>query len=186
MYICNGELKGRKILTPADQRLVESKVREVLYNKLGDKVSGKRVLDLYAGSGAVGIEMLSWGAESCTFCDKSKKSFEIIKKNIEICDISAKSKLYLKDSVKLIYYLKQEQQHFDVVFIDPPYNIGLVTKSLQALSTYDIVCDIGFIVVTAAKTEQIELSGLDGYDVVFDRVYGYPRVLVLQKVLKSV
>ena len=179
MYICNGRFKGRKLLTPPSQRLAEAKVREVLYNKLSEKIQGARVLDLFGGCGALGIEAISWGASFCVFGDKCKKSYEIIKKNIENSQINEETALYLKDAFKLLNDLKNKNEHFDVIFLDPPYNKGLLTKSLHAIKTYDIVCHTSVIVVLGAKTEDIDLNG---YKTIFDRTYGYPRVLILQKV----
>lgn len=179
MYITNGTLKRRKLFTPKAQRLVESKVREALYSIFHDQVENKCVLDLFGGAGTVGIEVLSWGAKHCVFCDKDKRSFEIIKKNVDNLGLTEQSELHLKDGIKFIHYMHSKERSFDVVFLDPPYHKGLLTKSLHALKTYDIVCDTGFIVVLGAKDEEVDLKG---YRTVFDRTYGYPRILILQKV----
>jgi len=178
MFISNGTLQRRKIKTFPGQKLAESKVREVLYNVLGQQVAGTDVLDLFGGSGAVGFEALSWGAGSCTFCEKDKKTAALIKENAVSLGVSAQITVEATDAFSLVPRLASQNRRFSCVFLDPPYNLGMVTKILHCLSAYDIVTPIGLTVLLCSAKEEVDTTG---YETVFDRTYGYPRIVILKK-----
>jgi 16S rRNA (guanine(966)-N(2))-methyltransferase RsmD len=178
MFISNGYLQRRKLKTFPGQKLAESKVREVLYNVLGQKVSGADVLDLFGGSGAVGFEALSWGAASATFCEKDKKVAALIKENAASLDVSAQVTVNVGDAFVMIPRFLHENRRFSYIFVDPPYNLGMVTKTLQCIKSHDIVTPTGSVVLLCSAKEEVDMTG---YETVFDRVYGYPRIVILRK-----
>jgi len=185
--ITGGFLKGRNIYCPPSSALeirpLRTRIRKALFDILGDDLSGLRVLDLFAGTGALGIEALSRGAEFVLFADASKKSIELIKKNLERFSLLDKAMILqitlpqgLKKIKERTFLLgkgeesKKETFQYDLVFITPPYRIGLGLKTLENLPT-EILNPKALIVVE-------EESGVDLPDEVAQfeledkRVYG--------------
>src|SRR3989338_4481511 len=138
MRILSGELKGRKIFTPEGIRPVSERVRKSCFDILGSEVQGKKVLDLFSGSGSLGFEALSRGAGSCVFIDSNQKVLLAVRKNISALCLEAKAQSYLKDSFRAVKDFFTAKASFDLIFLDPPYHRGMLTKSLQQLSEYDI------------------------------------------------
>lgn len=129
MRIITGSARGRKLysLEGNDVRPTTDRVKESLFNILQFAVEGRAFLDLFAGSGQIGLEAISRGAESCVFVDASKKSAAVIEKNIEATGFSEKSKLINADST---VYIKHTAEKFDIAFLDPPYRMGLIAETL--------------------------------------------------------
>ena len=145
MKITGGFLKGRSLYCPSKSafeiRPLRTRIRKALFDILGDDLSGIKVLDLFAGTGALGIEALSRGAEFIVFVDASPKSVELIKKNLERFNLLDKA-LILKLSLphglnklkfKQIQCIKHLEWSFDLVFITPPYRSGLSLMTLENL-----------------------------------------------------
>jgi 16S rRNA (guanine966-N2)-methyltransferase len=152
LKITGGFLKGRNLCCPPASALeirpLRTRIRKALFDILGDDLSGLRVLDLFSGTGALGIEALSRGAEFVLFVDSNKKSIELIKKNLERFNLLDKAMILqialpqgLKKIKERIFFLKKgedqqkESLHFDLVFITPPYRTGLSLKTLENLPT---------------------------------------------------
>jgi len=173
MKITAGELKSRKIFTLKHLRLVESRIKEVLSNLLSDEVKGGNVLDLFAGAGSLGIEALSWGAGKAWFVDRDKRSVNLVRKNLSGLRLSSKAEVYFKDAFSAVEYLQRIGKKFSLIFLDPPYNQGLLTKSLKTLSAYDILEPFGFIVSLGFYKEESEGGS---FPCIFDRKYGDRRV----------
>lgn len=146
MRIIAGTAKGRKITVPKGPtvRPTTDRVREALFSHLGHRVAGARVLDLFAGSGALGLEALSRGASSAVFLEKSKKTALNLFKNIETLGFSAESTVKLKDSIS---FLRGESESvYDLIFLDPPYDSDLLAKSMELINKTRILDDSGIIV----------------------------------------
>ncbi|MBN2120371.1 MAG: 16S rRNA (guanine(966)-N(2))-methyltransferase RsmD [Candidatus Omnitrophica bacterium] len=169
MYIVAGNLKSRKIQTLKSARAVEARIRKVLYNVFREHIQGGSVLDLFAGSGALGIEALSWGAEEAVFVDIKRSCVNIVRKNLSSLGLLGFSKIYLKDSLFACQIFHQKQKKFDLIFLDPPYHKGLLTKSLKTIGAYDIVEPSGFIVILGFRKESVEDGGFFCH---FERFYG--------------
>lgn len=122
MRITGGMHKGRKIKSPssATTRPTQEKVRESIFNMLQFDIPGSDFLDLFAGSGAIGIEALSRGANSVSFVEKDRKAADVLKSNLKALELDAK--VYVADVKKLLPKLPA----FDIVFLDPPYGIKLI------------------------------------------------------------
>lgn len=129
MRIITGEARGKKLLSPEGEavRPTPDRVKEALFNILQFQIEGRRFLDLFAGSGQIGLEAVSRGAECAVFVDASKKSVNMIEKNIEATGFAERARVYHADSVM---FIKHVPQKFDVIFIDPPYKSGLIEKVL--------------------------------------------------------
>lgn len=120
-----------------------------MFNCLREEyILGKKVLDLYAGTGNLGIEALSRGAKEVVFVDKNPWACQLIIENIERCGFKDNSKVYRKDGLTAIKHLSKKGQSFDLIFLDPPYDaLNLLEKTLFYLSSFPLLCPKGRIVV---------------------------------------
>ena len=135
MRIISGEHKGRKLFSIRGMvtRPTADRVREALFNILGPKLFCAQVLDLYAGTGALGIEALSRGATHATLIDQSAQALTILRKNIALCNLTESSRVIQWDITKNLNCLKPYPHTFDLVFLDPPYHKKIVSQSLAHL-----------------------------------------------------
>ena len=138
---------------PKGIRPTQDKVRKALFDILGD-VDGLSFLELFAGSGAIGLEALSRGIRDLTLVEYNRECLLAIKKNIESLQAKACS-LYPKEAGEAIKALHKDKRKFDLVFLDPPYYQGLAKKTLQTLSSYDILAPNGFIIVEHFKKDSL-------------------------------
>jgi len=124
MRITGGTSRGRKLKVPAGSRVrpTSDKVKQALFNILGQKVEGVHFLDLFAGIGGIGIEALSRGAGKVVFVDDSRDSLRVIKKNVEQTGFAERAQIVAS---KAEAFLKKTSEQFDIVFLDPPYSLAL-------------------------------------------------------------
>jgi len=158
MKIIAGEYKGRHIDMPrgADIRPTSDKVREALFNIMMDKVAGSCVLDLFAGSGAFGIEALSRGAGHAVFVDLQKKCADCVRANLRGLAISKeKYDIYCNDAFKALKKLSDTKIRFNIVFLDPPYHEGLLKKSLIYLCNHDILYPSSLVICEHFKKDEM-------------------------------
>ena len=122
MRITGGTSKGRNLKVPAGSKVrpTSDKVKQALFNILGEKVNKSSFLDLFAGAGGIGIEALSRGAERVVFVDDARDSLHVIKKNMELIGFSKRAEIV---GAKAEKYLKKVSEQFDIVFLDPPYTL---------------------------------------------------------------
>jgi len=154
MKIIAGEYKGRIIEMPCGIRPTSDKVRKSLFEILKNRIKGAIFLDLYCGSGAIGIEALSRGAEKAVFVDNSRNCIFVLKRNLDKTGILQSSyDIYNKDCINGTGMLQKPGCFFDIVFIDPPYNTGLAKNTLIELSGYDILTPNALIVAEVFKKE---------------------------------
>ena len=145
MRVITGSARGCRLRTLEgnDVRPTTEKVKEAMFSAIQFDVEGRRVLDLFAGSGQLGIEALSRGAESAVFIDSSKKSIEVVKQNLAAARLEDKAKVMQTDFAA---YLAMTPDRYDIVFMDPPYATGQLSSALQSvarvMSNYAIaVCE---------------------------------------------
>ena len=136
MRIIAGKYKGRKLKGPRGRefRPTSDRVKEAIFNILQGSVAGKDVLDLYAGSGSLGLEALSRGAGSCVFVEINKFHARILKNNIQNIAPEDKIRVYICPVEQAIKRLKNDNLYFDLVFLDPPYQEEILHKTLFLLS----------------------------------------------------
>lgn len=157
--IVGGTLRGRMLKTTSGDktRPSSSKVREAIFNIIQDKMQATIWLDLFAGTGAVGIEAISRGADKVTFVEKDYNAFKNIKENLNALNISEKASLSKNEAVK---FLSECKDSFDFIFIDPPYLSDLYEKVFKVLNSKpSLLKDEGFIIVEHAS--KITLSELN-------------------------
>ncbi len=133
MRVITGSARGRRLISPEgfDVRPTTDKVKESLFNIIQFDLPSAAVLDLFAGSGQLGIEALSRGAERAVFVDSSRKSLDVVKSNIDLCRFSSCAVTVLSDAFT---FLKTTKEKFDIVLLDPPYNKKLCDAALELLS----------------------------------------------------
>ena len=149
MRVITGSARGRKLKTPEtyDIRPTTDNVKEALFNILQFDVEGRRVLDLFAGTGQLGIEALSRGAKSAVFVDADREALRIVRENLKACDLSGE--LRQQDALS---FLRQGGK-FDLIFVDPPYDAGLYAPVLETIKSVDNLSE-GGIIVCEARREQ--------------------------------
>ncbi len=155
MRIIAGTNRGRNLISPIGlgTRPTADRVREAVFSSIGSRVFTARILDLFAGTGAMSLEALSRGALSAVLIEKDKSAAEIIKKNIALCK-AQDARLIVADCFSVIPSLKGQ---FDLVFIDPPYNRGLLSKALIALLNTDCLSEDALIVAETSSSEPEEI-----------------------------
>ena len=180
LRIIGGHLKRRKLETLAgiDTRPTTDRLRESIFNIMAPFVRDANVLDLYAGSGAMGIEALSRGANYCTFIEKSKRAIKIIKKNIETCGLKNLTKVVVWDISKNLNCMEPIQQKFNLVFMDPPYNQGLICPALFHLEQSHKLESHTSIVIEHSSSEKIP-DDISGFKIIDQRNYGKTVVSIL-------
>ena len=142
MRVITGTARGRRLAQPTnmDIRPSTDQVKEAIFNIIQFDVEGRRVLDLFAGSGQLGIEAMSRGAASCVFVDSSREALKLVRENLRRCDFTAP--VLQCDGVD---YLRRREQ-FDLIFLDPPYGKGLEGKAIEGIKEFDNLSKGGIIV----------------------------------------
>ena len=180
MKIIAGKFKGRNVIVPRGVRPVSLRVKKSCFDILREVIPDQKVLDLFAGSGSLGIEALSWGAQECTFIDSKRVCANNIKKNIAPLNIDSQVKIYNKDALDAIRDFHTYKESFDIVFLDPPYYKDMLIKTLQALEEYDILCPVGYIVgFCYFKDKFIQKSSK--FSLIVEKKYGQTLVLIYRK-----
>jgi 16S rRNA (guanine966-N2)-methyltransferase len=175
MRITGGTLRSRLIEAPKEGvRPTSDKVRQAIFNMLNARgaVVDAIVLDAFSGSGALGLEALSQGAEFCTFWDKSPESIRYTRGNIQNLGMEEQS-LYKSQNATTIGPKPEFHKKFTLVFLDPPYRMGLITLAIEALHKGGWIDDECLFVLEMAVDENPEVPGLD---VVQDKSYGDTKV----------
>ena len=163
----SGKLKGKKLFTlkGLDLRPTSDRVREAIFDILQDRLRGQRVLDLFAGTGALGIEALSRGAQRAVFVEGSPRSRMVLVKNVEACQLEEQSEVVGREVQEGIKILERRGDSFDLIFLDPPYRKGLARRTLQLLSQASIVPPDSLIIAEHAPEEELEpLPSLERID----------------------
>ena len=170
MRVVAGEFKGRRLVAPRGRRTrpTADRVREALFSMLGD-VSGARVLDLYAGSGALGIEALSRGAESAVFVERDRAALAALERNLEAT--GAPGEVRRQDVAR---FLERQEGTFDLVFCDPPYDGAPAIAATLAAALPEILDEDARIVTESDKRNPLVLP----LPLVVERSYGDTRIAI--------
>ena len=154
MRIIAGKMKGRKLLTPIndDVRPTADMVKEAICSMIDGYLEGAVIVDLFAGSGNIGLEALSRGAKVCYFGDYSAESIKLIKSNIEICKAEDQSRVIAGNYEKVITKIPEK---VDIIFLDPPYESGYIVPSLKRIHDFDLLKENGVIVCEHGASEAL-------------------------------
>ncbi len=159
--ISGGALRGRKIRIPQGIRPTQGIVKRSVFDRLGSLVHGSRFLELFAGSGAVGIEALSRGAREVWFVEKSGKGVRTLRANLKDLGLEPRATVIHGDALKVAASLVQQGKVFDLIFADPPYHFDRYTDLLK-LCRHLLVPNEGILILETRKTTEIaEVSGLE-------------------------
>lgn len=177
MRVITGTARGRRLVTPEgeDVRPTTDKVKEGLFNIIQFDIPGANVLDLFAGSGQLGIEALSRGAKHCSFVDASKRSLDVVRENLKACGFEKASSTFLGDAVS---YALLSKDVFDIVFLDPPYRKGLIDKVLPSLS--EKVSDTGIIICETSIEEALPCTA-GSFSLFREYKYGKIKITTYRK-----
>lgn len=172
MRVITGTLRGKCLIAPEgkDVRPTPDRVKEGIFSAIQFDIEGRRILDLFSGSGQLGLEALSRGAKSCVFVDSAKESVKIIKANIQTCGLEEKTKVFQLDYAS---YCAMSRETFDYVFLDPPYLAGLLKPAIKAV--LPLMSDYGTII--CEHPPEIELDFQVG-DFYIHKNYRYGKVLI--------
>jgi len=167
MRVITGTARGRRLREPQgmDIRPTTDKVKESIFNIIQFDIEGRRILDLFAGTGQLGIEAASRGAASVTFVDNSKVAVKLVRENLEHCGI--KAQVHQMDALGFL----ASGNKFDLIFVDPPYHSDIYDKVLQSIIEFDILPE-GGIIVCESRPEKI-LPELNGFR---RKEYNYGKV----------
>ncbi|MCP3942120.1 MAG: 16S rRNA (guanine(966)-N(2))-methyltransferase RsmD [Desulfobacteraceae bacterium] len=167
MRIISGNLRGRKLiqLQGNDIRPTSDRVREAVFNILGPKVQDANVLDMFAGTGALGLESLSRGAKNAVFLDAAIESCTIIQKNINLCKMLHNTSIIHHDIIALPLPQTLNTKPFDLIFMDPPYEKGHIETTLNKAGFMDLLAPDGIIITEQSFKESLgnTFNGLDIY-----------------------
>ncbi len=144
MRVISGSARGLKLLAPEglDTRPTTDRVKESIFNILQPYIPCTNALDLFSGSGAMGIEALSRGCKGCVFVENNRNALEIIHKNLEKSRLSSSSVVIFGDAFD---YLKGCSEKFDLIFLDPPYNKGLLSAAMDIIYENGLLTDNGIV-----------------------------------------
>jgi 16S rRNA (guanine966-N2)-methyltransferase len=185
--ITAGRLRGRGLVPPTDNsvRPTSDKVRQAIFNILTHNdfggsfaLEGARVADLFAGTGALGLEAISRGAQFCLFVDDSAESRALIRTSVEAFALTGASKIWRRDATDLGPMSPGSGGPFDLVFLDPPYRRNLVAPALASLAKGGWLAP-GALVVAETAEDEIAPS-TDGFALLDTRIYGDTRVMFLR------
>lgn len=182
LRVISGKKRGLKLesLSGSDTRPTLDRVKEAIFSMLFDKCEDAKALDLFAGSGGMGIEVLSRGGKSCTFVDFSKDAVEIVKINVKKADFEKVSTIIYGDYLE---YLSKCDEKFDLIFLDPPYSAGFSEKALEIIYRRELLAPDG-IVVSESDKENIP-SYSENYSVIKQKNYGRVNVCLLEALWKK-
>ncbi|RME21255.1 MAG: 16S rRNA (guanine(966)-N(2))-methyltransferase RsmD [Deltaproteobacteria bacterium] len=171
MRITGGRLKGRRLKVAAHGRLrpTSDRVRQALFNRLGQRFEGGTVLDLFAGTGSLGLEALSRGMERAVFVENHRPAIAILRANIEACALADRARIVAQDALRYLRTARGES--FDLILSDPPYRKGLSGAVLELVARYGLLAPEGALVLEAESDYAFE-QGTRGLVLVKKATYG--------------
>ncbi len=174
MRIITGSAKGKRLVTLEGDatRPTSERIKGAIFSSIQFDIENRRVLDLFAGSGQMGLEALSRGASGCMFVDSSREAVEIVKKNSSLTGFFEKSRFLVSDFRNYIRKASGREK-FDLVFIDPPYSMKCCTDAASSLAKSELIIP-GAIVVLESGEEEIDIldERLSGYELLKSQSYG--------------
>lgn len=185
MRVIAGIAKGRNLTAPRglNTRPITAQIKESLFNIWQGQIEDSSFLDLFAGSGSMGIEAKSRGAAKVVFVEKSSQAVQIIKRNLVTCGFSAGCYIYQDDVLRRISKLNDEKQVFDIIYLDPPFTVaGIFLPTMAALSTADILSLDGTIAIRTPQAMELpdEIGTIIKYR---EKHYGISQVHFYKKLI---
>ena len=179
MRVISGIYRGRRLKEPADNsvRPTTDKVKESVFNIIQFDIEGRNVLDLFAGTGQLGIEALSRGARSAAFVDRRTEAAKLVRDNLALCGFTDRSQVVCGDAMG---YLSSLRTKFDIIFLDPPYETELLEQSLAHIARFDILASRG-IIVAESPVDKLLPALSAPYGVYREYRYGKIKVTIYHR-----
>jgi len=177
MRVITGTARGRKLVTPQglDVRPTSDMAKEAIFSSIQYEIENSEMLDLFAGSGQMGVEALSRGAKTVTFIDSDPKAIAAVKTNLKNCGFMEKSRVALMDSIA---YIKNCSAKFDIAFLDPPYGKNLIDEALPFVA--QTIKPYGVIICETEKREEPPAQAGD-FEIKKEYRYGKVKVTVYRR-----
>ena len=175
MRVISGSAARRKLQSPSGMEIrpTPDRIKETLFNILAPDIFGSDFLDLFSGTGQIGIEALSRGAASAVFVDDGKNAIDCIKKNVEVLNgLDMKYDIYRMSAASAVSKLYTMGKKFDLIFMDPPYNKGLERDVLTAIQSYPVLKEDGRIIVEASSETEFDYLEETNMEIVREKNYG--------------
>ncbi|MBQ4087997.1 MAG: 16S rRNA (guanine(966)-N(2))-methyltransferase RsmD [Clostridia bacterium] len=178
MRVISGSARGKKLISAEglDVRPTLDRVKESVFNMIAFDLPDAIVLDLFSGSGALGIEALSRGAKHAVFVDNNSTSLSVTKQNLEATRLSDLAETVQSDSIR---YLKTTSKTFDIILIDPPYQAGLYDEVLSLIYERNLLNPDGLMIVESALDDAPQIPS-GRYSEVRDKKYGKVKILLIK------
>ncbi|MCL1975056.1 MAG: 16S rRNA (guanine(966)-N(2))-methyltransferase RsmD [Firmicutes bacterium] len=176
MRIIAGLAKGRRLIAPPGihTRPTASRVREALFSVIMMRLPGAKVLDAFAGSGALGLEALSRGAATSLFIENDKAALKALRHNVANCRLAG-AEIFFGDAIR---FLRQMPQSYEIIFLDPPYGGTIMTQAIMAVLEGGALESGGLIIAETAAKEEVYLP--DGFSILKHSVYGDTALYYLE------
>jgi len=175
MRVTGGESKGRRLKAPRNIRPTQGIVKEAIFNIVAPYIEGATVIDLFAGSGAIGIEALSRGAAHVTFVDREERGLAILRQNLDALGLKQRARVIRADVARWIEGSPDEMQAADLIILDPPYGDAVFDRTLQAIDR-----STSKATVVAEYSRRQQLPAMARLQMGRERRYGDTMVAVLQ------
>jgi len=175
LRVAGGDARGRRLKAPKGIRPTQGMVKQAIFNLVGAEIEDAYVIDLFAGSGALGIEALSRGAAAVVFVDREPRGLAILRQNLETLDLKERAQVVRGDVVRWLEASVEAIKRAGVVFLDPPYDDVVLDRALKVLDR-----EVGDAVVIAEHSRRHELAALARLRVDRQRRYGDTMVTVLR------
>ncbi|QWC00708.1 16S rRNA (guanine(966)-N(2))-methyltransferase RsmD [Mycoplasmatota bacterium] len=178
LRVIAGKYKSRKIKDVKSHftRPTTDKNKESIFNSIGQFFDGGHALDLYAGSGSLGIESLSRGIEFCDFVDKQFSAVKVIKENIALLNINDSAKVFKEDAIQ---FLQKTTNKYDLILLDPPYSLKPYKNVLNIISDRHILNENGIIVMESDHKTIIE--AISGFIIIKEKILGQSKITILER-----
>ena len=179
MRVITGTAKGRPLadLPGLDTRPTASRVKEGLFSAIQFDIEGRRVLDLFAGTGQLGIETLSRGAVFCDFVDNSPAALKVTQRNVQACGLEGRAAFYRRDFAA---FLSRARERYGIIFLDPPYASGDLGRALELITAIDSVMGNGIIVCESPAEHTLPILP-DAFEMGGEYRYGRTKVTLYRR-----
>ncbi len=184
MRVISGKSRGKKLvsLEGDNTRPTLDRVKEALFNIIQFDIQNAVVLDLFAGTGALGVEALSRGAKEAIFCDKAPEAIKVIKQNVTNTNNLDKSTILNKDYNEILENISKQNKKLDIVFLDPPYKTNLAVDALQKIINKNILTEDGIVIIeTDDINKEKEILKTEKVEIFDKRKYGSVWLIFIRK-----
>lgn len=183
MRVIAGTARRLQLVTPKgmETRPTTDRIKETLFNMLQNDLPGSHFLDLFAGSGGIGIEALSRGAAEAVFVDNSREALACIRENLTKTRLAEKAIVLGQDCAGAIRLLDARKMHFDIIFMDPPYQLGTEKDVLAAIAESNLADEDTQIIIEATLDRELREDEIEGFEIVRIKEYKTNKHIFLQK-----